>query len=62
MVKTKILVDEFSSEPINDFEELSNTLATVIKNSEPHFTVGIYGEWGTGKTTLMRLIEKKNNW
>ena len=27
--------------------------------SKPRFSVGIYGEWGTGKTTLMRVIEKK---
>ena len=59
MTETKILVDEFSSEPINNYDELSDTLATIIKNSQPHFTIGIYGEWGTGKTTMMRLVEKK---
>lgn len=59
MIKTKILVDEFSSEPTNNYEELSDTLSTIIKNSQPHFTIGIYGEWGTGKTTMMKLVEKK---
>lgn len=59
MAETKILVDEFSSEPINNYEKLSDTLVTIIKNSQPHFTIGIYGEWGTGKTTMMRLVEKK---
>ena len=57
MVKTKILVDEIADEPINDFDKLSKTLAEIIKNSKPHFTIGVYGEWGTGKTTLMRAIE-----
>jgi len=23
------------------------------------FTIGIYGKWGTGKTSLMRMIQKK---
>lgn len=61
MVKTKILVDEIADEPTNDFDKLSKTLAEIIKNSKPHFTIGVYGEWGTGKTTLMRAIEKKLN-
>jgi predicted KAP-like P-loop ATPase len=31
----------------------------MIKNSRPKFSVGIYGEWGSGKTTLMKVIEHK---
>ena len=57
MVKTKILADEITDKPANGFDKLSTTLAEIIKNSKPHFTIGIYGEWGTGKTTLMRAIE-----
>jgi len=40
---------------------LGKTVARIIKDSTPHFTVGIYGEWGTGKTTLMTTIEKNLN-
>jgi CII-binding regulator of phage lambda lysogenization HflD len=52
-----ILIDDFEAKPTHDFDSLSNTIARIVKNSHPHFTVGIYGEWGTGKTTLMRAIE-----
>jgi predicted KAP-like P-loop ATPase len=28
-------------------------------NSTPRFTIGIFGGWGTGKTTLMEMIQKR---
>jgi len=34
-------------------------LSEFIINSSPRFTVGIYGDWGTGKTTLMQLIKNE---
>ena len=42
-----------------DFERYSQQLADIIVNSTPRFTIGIFGGWGTGKTTLMKMIEKK---
>ena len=51
----KLLIDEIEPSPILDFKQYSNTMANVIKNSDPRFSIGIYGEWGTGKTTLMRF-------
>ena len=53
-----ILIDDVEKTPTHDFDSLSRTISNIIKNSTPHFTVGIYGEWGTGKTTLMKSIEK----
>ena len=42
-----------------------NTYAEAIKNAAINtpgpFNIGIFGEWGTGKTSLMKLIEKKLN-
>ena len=53
-----ILIDDVEENPTDDFTSLSITIANIIKDSTPHFTIGIYGEWGTGKTTLMKAIEK----
>jgi len=56
-----ILIDDVETNPTDDFISLSETISKIIKNSVPHFTIGIYGEWGTGKTTLMNSIQK-NLW
>ena len=53
-----ILIDDVESYPTHAFDSLSKTISNIIRNSTPHFTIGIYGEWGTGKTTLMKSIEK----
>ncbi|MDE1818286.1 MAG: hypothetical protein KGI19_06760 [Thaumarchaeota archaeon] len=39
-----------------EFPKYITTLYTLILNSVPRYTVGIYGEWGTGKTTLMKNV------
>jgi len=53
-----ILIDAVEKSPTHDFNSLSKTISNIIRNSIPHFTIGIYGEWGTGKTTLMKSIER----
>ena len=53
-----ILIDDVEQNPTSNFNSLGKTIAKIIKDSTPHFTIGIYGEWGTGKTTLMNAIEK----
>ncbi|MGC1929791.1 MAG: P-loop NTPase fold protein [Candidatus Nitrosopolaris sp.] len=50
-----------TDEPITDapdFDKYSQTLSNIMVNSVPRFTVGIYGGWGTGKTTIMQMIQK----
>lgn len=46
-------------EPTTQFEKLADIIKRIIEGSDPEFTIGIYGKWGTGKTTLMRTVQKK---
>lgn len=43
------------------FEEYAKTFARIIaaKCTRTPLTIGIHGDWGTGKTTLMRAIEEQ---
>jgi uncharacterized protein YjbI with pentapeptide repeats len=64
--KGLIITDDVAIEPILDFDLYRNAIANIIKNSYPKFTIGIFGDWGTGKTTLMNAIyeileENKND-
>lgn len=55
----RIITDEPTKEDAPDFKEYSQKLSKIIINSDPQFTVGIYGGWGTGKTTLMQMIKEE---
>jgi hypothetical protein len=55
----KIIVDEPAEEDALDFQHYSKNLANIIRGTTPQFAVGIFGKWGTGKTTLMRMIEQE---
>ena len=55
----QVISDAPMPKPLNGFNALSQVLTNVIKKSESRFTIGIYGEWGTGKTTLMEFNRKK---
>jgi Cdc6-like AAA superfamily ATPase len=41
------------------FESTAKVLAGAAVETSYPLTIGIFGEWGTGKTSLMRLIEKE---
>jgi predicted KAP-like P-loop ATPase len=40
-----------------DFAQMASLTVAAIKNSVPPFTWGIYGDWGSGKTSLMNLMK-----
>lgn len=41
------------------FEAYANVLSQVAKTTPGPFTIGVFGEWGSGKTSLLRLIQEK---
>jgi hypothetical protein len=57
--KGLIITDDISLDPILDFNLYRNAIVNIIRNSYPKFTIGIFGDWGTGKSTLMDSIDKK---
>lgn len=52
----KILLDTPASKPELGFDRTAAALASVILHTRPQFSVGIFGGWGSGKTTLMTAI------
>ncbi len=53
----KILLDSPTQSPALGYRQIGRGIATIISDSEPQFAVGIFGGWGTGKTTLMAAIK-----
>ena len=46
------------NEPLK-FKNLAEVLAESLMYTEDPITVGVYGRWGVGKTTMMRLIKAR---
>ena len=41
------------------FDDLSKAISQIILHSDPRFAVGLFGGWGSGKTTLMHAIQQQ---
>jgi predicted KAP-like P-loop ATPase len=54
----KIIRDEPTIEDALDFENYSRKLAEIITNFTPRFSIGVFGGWRTGKTSLMSMTKK----
>ena len=55
----RIILDTPSTAPALGFDSAANALKDIILRSNPNFVIGIFGTWGSGKTTLMRAIERR---
>ena len=56
--KIQIITDLPASEDTLDFKNYSKELANIIRNTTPaRFAVGVFGKWGTGKTSLMSMTK-----
>ena len=54
----KIVVDTPTKEGLG-FKDYAKALVNIILDSESPFTIGILGEWGVGKTSLMQTMFEK---
>jgi KAP family P-loop domain len=55
----KVLIDDPAGTPGLGFDDYASALAEIVLHSRAEFAVGIFGSWGSGKTTLMRTIERR---
>jgi hypothetical protein len=55
----KLTSDAWERAPTFGFDLLADAVAKVILDSEPQLTLAVYGEWGVGKTTLLRAIDER---
>lgn len=53
--------DNETDQDLIDFKYLTNSVNLIINNDDliPS-TIGVYGDWGSGKSSLMKMIEKEN--
>lgn len=55
-----ILSDDFADQDLIGHADYCDGLAEMIRSvkSRGSFTIGIYGQWGTGKTSMLKQIKK----
>jgi hypothetical protein len=54
----ELIADNPETEDRLGFAPMAEILINVIKATPPPFTIGVFGAWGSGKTTLMNLVRK----
>jgi hypothetical protein len=53
----QIMIDDPASKLSLGFDDYAEALAEIARVSRPQFAIGVFGAWGSGKTTLMRGME-----
>ncbi len=57
--KTYIVNDQPTDTDALDFTPYVETLADIIQTGNTPLTIGVFGTWGSGKTSLMRMVKNK---
>ncbi|WKZ44022.1 MAG: SUMF1/EgtB/PvdO family nonheme iron enzyme [Anaerolineales bacterium] len=55
--KTYIVNDQPTERDALDFTPYVETLADIIQTGNTPLTIGVFGGWGSGKTSLMRMVK-----
>src|SRR5690554_2639681 len=62
--KFKILREEVETEDFYEdktHEKIKNSLFELIKNEDEGITIGLAGQWGSGKSTIINLLKKEKD-
>jgi KAP family P-loop domain len=54
----KLLLDSPAESPVLGFGQFAHAFKEIVEESDPRFAIGIFGGWGSGKTTLMESVKK----
>jgi energy-coupling factor transporter ATP-binding protein EcfA2 len=57
----RLLSDNPASKDTLGLGPTADLLSNVILGATPPFTIGLFGEWGSGKTTLMKMVSGRIN-
>jgi formylglycine-generating enzyme required for sulfatase activity len=57
-LKTQIANDSATDVDALDFAPYADTLAEIAQTASTPITVGVFGSWGSGKTSLMMMVKK----
>jgi len=57
--KTYIVNDQPTEKDALDFTPYVETLADIIQTGDTPLTIGVFGGWGSGKTSLMKMVKKQ---
>ena len=57
--KSTIIDDLPTDKDALDFTPYAEALVKIVKTARTPLTVGVFGRWGSGKTSLMRMVRKR---
>lgn len=61
-MKPKIISDiPSNSDELESHNSIANALLQLVKNSSGGKNIGLEGTWGSGKTTIIKILEEKIN-
>jgi formylglycine-generating enzyme required for sulfatase activity/GTPase SAR1 family protein len=56
MSQSSYLTDHATQDDLLDYEHFQQVLYNVVTKAETPLTIGVFGPWGSGKTSLMKML------